>query len=122
MLCFCLCPVSSGLRDDWYDCCFLCCVCCCWEQIKEESDKLKHGGEKKSALEVAFGAPRKNLLDDLLGVQVGHRAGRQADKQADRGRPSRQASRKRGRQAERGLWFRGEACGRCTQAVGSVRT
>jgi hypothetical protein len=39
------------------------------EQMKEESDKLKHGGEKKSALEVAFGAPRKNLLDDLLSVQ-----------------------------------------------------
>lgn len=39
------------------------------DQMKEESDKLKHGGEKKSALEVAFGAPRKNLLDDLLSVQ-----------------------------------------------------
>lgn len=38
--------------------------------MKEESDKLKHAGHKSH--ESAFGsgaAARKNLLDDLLGVQ-----------------------------------------------------
>lgn len=36
-------------------------------QMKEESEKLKHAGHKSH--ESAFGAARKNLLDDLLGVQ-----------------------------------------------------
>jgi hypothetical protein len=36
-------------------------------QMKEESEKLKHGGNKSH--ETAFGAARKNLLDDLLGLQ-----------------------------------------------------
>lgn len=34
--------------------------------MKEESDKLKHG---KSSMEAAFGAAKKNLLDDLLSNQ-----------------------------------------------------
>lgn len=85
-----------------YDCCFLCCVCCCWKQVKEESDKLKHGGEKKSALEVAFGAPRKNLLDDLLGVQVGQ-AGRQTNRQTGDDQAGKQEGRKAGGEGGAGL-------------------
>ena len=34
--------------------------------MKEESEKLKHGAGK---MEAAFGAAKKNLLDDLLSVQ-----------------------------------------------------
>jgi hypothetical protein len=41
----------------------------CILEMKEESEKLKHGGRHKSTLETAFGAAKKNLLDDLLGVQ-----------------------------------------------------
>jgi len=41
----------------------------CILEMKEESEKLKHGGGHKSTLETAFGAAKKNLLDDLLGVQ-----------------------------------------------------
>jgi hypothetical protein len=38
-------------------------------QMKEESDKLKHGGSSSKGLETAFGAARKNVLDDLLSVE-----------------------------------------------------
>lgn len=41
----------------------------CILEMKEESEKLKHGGGHKSTLETAFGAAKKNMLDDLLGVQ-----------------------------------------------------
>ena len=42
----------------------------CILEMKEESEKLKHGaGGHKSHLETAFGEAKKNLLDDLLGVQ-----------------------------------------------------
>lgn len=34
--------------------------------MKEESEKLKHGKQHEAA---AFGAARKSLLDDLLGVE-----------------------------------------------------
>ncbi len=37
--------------------------------MKEESEKLKHADTTHKSHETAFGAARKNLLDDLLGVQ-----------------------------------------------------
>lgn len=41
----------------------------CFSEMKEESEKLKHGGGHNSTLETAFGAVKKDLLDDVIGVQ-----------------------------------------------------